>query len=146
MAVMVAMIVTVAVPIPMMIVLAATVIAFPIAFVEASAIMTGHHPYSTGIGRACPISVMPPVMMAYRIPVAFHPNELRSRSHRPDPYDSRRRRRADGDSNRYLSEQDSSHEEQEREQLLRHRGDLCSAGAIPGKYCGISSVPGLTAG
>ena len=131
-AVMIA-IITIAVPIPMMIVLAATVIAFPIAFVEALAIMTGHHPHSTGIGRARPVSVMPPVMVAYRIPVGVHPNEPRSRSHRPDPYDSRRRWWADGDSNRYLSEEGSSHEEQEREQLLCHRGSSCSAGAILGK-------------
>jgi hypothetical protein len=130
MAVMVAMIITVAVPIPMMIVLAATVIAFPIAFVETLAIMTGHRPHSTGIGRARPVSVMPPIMMAYRIPIAFHPNEPRCRSDRPDANDSRRRRWADADSNRYLSEQDSSHEEQERQQLLCHRGRLCSAGAI----------------
>ena len=120
-------IVTIPVTIPMMIVLAATAIAFPIAFVEALAIMTGHHPHSTRIGRARPVSVMPPVMVAYRIPVAVHPNEPRSRSHRPDPYDSTRRWWADGDTNRYLSEEGSSHEEQKREQLLCHRGSSCSA-------------------
>jgi hypothetical protein len=126
----VVVIVTIPVAIPTMIVGKPPSLAFPITFVEPSAIVVGDHPNCARIWWAGPVTVMPLPMMADRIPIAFHPNEARSGSDWPDSYDTRRRRGADFDANGYLSEEDSSDQEQEREQLLCHRRTLCSVLAI----------------
>lgn len=78
MVVAVAPVVAVSIPVPMMIVLKPTAAAFPIAFEEPLAVMMGRHPYGARIRRAGPISVMPPVVVANRIPVALNPCPLRT--------------------------------------------------------------------
>jgi len=125
-------IVTVPVAIPMVIVRHSPAPAFPVTFVEALTIVMGHHPRCTRIRLAGPVTVMPLVMMADWIPIPFHPDKAWSGSEWPDRYDTKGRGRPNGDSHGYLSEEDSSHQQQEREQLLSHRGSVCSAGAILG--------------
>jgi hypothetical protein len=131
-AVAVVTIVTVPVAIPMVIVRHPPAPAFPVTFVEALIIVVGHHPRCTRIRWPGPITVMPLVMMADWIPIPFHPDKAWSGSEWPDGYDTRGRGRTNGDTHGYLSEEDTSHQQQEREQVLSHRGSVCSAGAILG--------------
>ena len=99
-------IVTVPVAIPMVIVRHPPAPAFPVTFVEALTIVVGYHPRGTRIRWAGPVTVVPLVMMANRVPIPLHPDKARSRSHRSDRDDSRRRGRPNGDSHGYLSEED----------------------------------------
>ena len=104
-------IVTVPVAIPMVIVRHPPAPAFPVTFVEALTIVVGHHPRGTRIRWAGPVTVMPLVMMADWIPIAFQPDKAWAGSEGPDRYDTRGRGRPNGDSHGYLSEQDSSHQQ-----------------------------------
>ena len=67
------MIPPVVIAIPMMIVIAAAVIAVPVTVVEPFAVVPRLHPTRAPIGRTCPVSFMPAVTASRRIPVALHP-------------------------------------------------------------------------
>jgi len=95
-------IVAVAVPaimiaVPMMIVTHPAAFTLPVTLEEAFAIMMRYHPDCAGIGRACPVTLMPLVMVPDRMPVANNPHKIRAGARRLNPYDTRRRRSADAD-------------------------------------------------
>jgi hypothetical protein len=111
--------------IPVMIVLAPSVASIPITRKIPLSVMVGPDPTRTFVWRPGPISLVPLIVMFYRIPIAVHPNEIRpwAGGHHGDH--ARWRRSADLDSNRDLpmsrrgaeSEQEHEHEQQE------HRAD-----------------------
>ena len=65
--------VAVTVAVPMVIVLSAAAITLPIPFKKHLSVMMGGHPVRGRIGRARPISVVPPISIPDHIPVAIHP-------------------------------------------------------------------------
>jgi hypothetical protein len=90
--------------VPVVVVLDAAVLAFPIAAVEALTVMTRAYPASALVGRASPIAAMPAIVAANGIPVAIDPEELRAGADRANSNDARRGRGTDYDSDRNLSE------------------------------------------
>src|SRR5450432_1289013 len=119
MAIMVAVEIAVApVAVPLVIVGPAAVIAFPVAFDEALAIVARDHPDGAGVRWSSPVTVMPFVTVSNRIPVAVHPDESRAGSSGPDPNHPWRRRRADPNADRNLGEGGASGNERQGKQCL----------------------------
>lgn len=79
-----AIVISVVVAIPMMVVFETTMGAVPIAAVEAAAFMARADPMRPGIRRASPIAAMPDVVAVDWVPVAFNPDELRPWADRDD--------------------------------------------------------------
>jgi hypothetical protein len=103
--------VAVTVAIPMMVVLAAAPLAVPVAFKESLSVMMGCHPTRCRIGRTAPISVVPPISVSNRIPVAIHPKIIRAGTCGNGSYDPRRWRRSNSHPDRDLSEYRSEREQ-----------------------------------
>src|SRR5581483_7639052 len=95
----VAMIIAISVAVPAMIVLVMAVRAIPVPSEIARAVMMRPNPDRALVRRAAPIAFMPPIMAFHRIPVALYPDKPGA-WHRRLHDDSRRRRRADLNSNR----------------------------------------------
>ena len=55
----------------------------PITLEKPFSIVVRTYPTRARIGRAGPISVMPPIMALYRIPIAIHPDKIRAGARRP---------------------------------------------------------------
>jgi hypothetical protein len=102
-AVMIAMIVAVAIPVPAMIMVDTPVPAFPIAGKKALAIVMRADPMGAFIWRARPISFVPSVVAPDRVPVTIYPEEIRTGSGRAHRNDAWWGRRADSDSDGYLT-------------------------------------------
>jgi hypothetical protein len=83
--------------IPFMAMLEAAAIAVPVAVVEETAFEAGTNPTRAGIRSTSPITFMPAVMSVNRIPVAFDPEKIGTRSRRWGNYRSGRRWRTDSD-------------------------------------------------
>ena len=96
--VVIAVVIAVPIPVPTMIVFEAATIATPVASEEALAIMMRGHPCGAGIRRPAPVAGVPFVMATNWIPVAIHPNKLRTGSWRPNRNHTWRWGRADSDS------------------------------------------------
>lgn len=94
----------IAIVIPVVIVLTAAMIAVPIACEVPVAIVSRGDPAGARIRRLRPVALMPLVMVPNRKPVALHPEVIRARTWRPYGDDSRRRRRADANPDRDLTE------------------------------------------
>ena len=107
--------VAVAIVIPLVIVRHAAAIAFPVAFEPPRAIVMRRYPPGARVWRARPIPFMPMIAMPHRVPIAFNPNKIGTRSRRPDPHDPRRRWRADRNAHGNLGETTSSGKQQQRE-------------------------------
>jgi hypothetical protein len=90
--------------VPVVVVLDAAVLAFPIAAVEALTVVTRANPASALVGRTSPITTMPAIVATNGIPVAIDPEELRAGADRANSNDARRGRGTDYDSDRNLSE------------------------------------------
>jgi hypothetical protein len=90
--------------IPAMVVCYAAAIAIPVAFEELLSIVMRFHPACAGVGWAGPVSVVPLVLAAHRIPVAPDPNIAGTGTSWLNPNDTRMWRRADSHSDRDLSE------------------------------------------
>src|SRR2546427_7329128 len=105
--------------IPMMVVVAPAALALPIPFKEALSVMARRDPAGARVGRAGPVSVMPLVVVSHGIPVALHPEKFRTRTpwHNHDPL---RRRRADSDPDRNLTEQRRPRHKQQGKQFCFH--------------------------
>lgn len=82
-------------------------IAVPVACIVALSIMTRFHPVCICISRAGPVSVMPPIVPANRVPVAPYPGIALTRASRLDPDHARSWRCADSYTNGYLTEDGS---------------------------------------
>ena len=85
------------VTIPMVVMLAAATIAFPVSLEEALAVVMRPHPLRTGIRRTGPVAIMPSVMVSDRIPVALNPGEVGTGMVWNGVNDARRWRRPDSD-------------------------------------------------
>ena len=85
--------------IPTVIMIHAAVFPFPIAIEEAFTIVVRAHPMGAGVWWARPISVVPSVFTAYRVPVAIHPRVVRARCNGPDANYSRWWWRSNANSN-----------------------------------------------
>src|ERR1700675_4389309 len=95
------------VAVPTMVVVEASAVAFPIPFKKHLPIVARSDPARAGVGRPGPVTIMPSVAVPGRVPVTIHPEEVRSRSPWPDANYTGPRRRADSDSDRYLTERHS---------------------------------------
>ena len=92
------MVVAVAIVIPAVIVLETPVRPVPVTCVELLAIVVRPNPARACIGRLSPITFMPAVVLSHRIPIAFHPQEVRTGTNRVNANDMRWRWRSDSDS------------------------------------------------
>src|SRR5262245_27876891 len=97
----------------MMVVFKTSTAAFPEPAVIPSLVIVGLHPIGIRKRRARPVSVVPPIVMALRIPVAFDPDELRT-GPRDHAIVAWRRRRPDGDADRDLRVCRQSRHQQKR--------------------------------
>jgi len=86
-----AIVISVVVVVPVMVVLETTMGTVPIAAVEAPIFMARADPMRSGIGRTSPIAAMPEVTAVDGIPIAFHPDKLRTGTDRSDIMPGRRR-------------------------------------------------------
>jgi len=86
----------------------------PITLVVALAVMMRDHPDGACIRRARPVPLVPFIMMADRIPVAFDPGISGPRSHRPDRDHAWRWGSPDLNSNGNLAEGRNSSEKHRR--------------------------------
>jgi hypothetical protein len=103
--------VVVTIAIPAMIVGSSAVVAVPVALEVALAIVTRFHPSCTGVGRTGPVSVVPSVVVACRVPVASYPEIVIARTLGLNSHYTDRRGRADCHTDGDLSE-DSSRSQQ----------------------------------
>jgi hypothetical protein len=79
-------------------------ISIPVARIILLPIVVGCHPACAGVSRAGPVSVMPLVVAAHRIPVSGYPGIVGSGASRLHPEDPNWWRRADSDSDGDLRE------------------------------------------
>ena len=88
--------------IPMMVVFNSTVLPGPVARKVSLAIIVRVNPIGSHIGGPSPVAIMPFVMAFHRIPVAFHPYEIRPRLWGLNIHNTGWRWRSDLDSDRNL--------------------------------------------
>ncbi len=93
-------VIPVSVPVPAVVMLNPPAISFPEALEELIALITRPHPAGSGIGRASPITFMPSVMLADWIPITLYPHKFGAWAWRPGVDHTRRRGRADSNSDR----------------------------------------------
>src|SRR5262252_5897268 len=86
-----AVVISVVVVIPVMVVFETTVRAVPVAAVEAATFMARADPIRAAVRRTGPIAAMPDVAAVGGVPVAFNPDKLRARADRYDVMSGRRR-------------------------------------------------------
>ena len=94
--------ISVTIMIPMMVVFNSAVLPGPVAGKVSLATIVRVNPIGSYIGGASPVAVMPFVMVFHRIPVAFHPYEIRPRLWWLNIHDTGWRWRSDLDSDRNL--------------------------------------------
>jgi hypothetical protein len=99
--------------VPMVIVFHTPAVAVPVPNVIVAALPPGTDPACCRVRDACPIAVMPLIMAARRIPVAFNPNAVWPGSNRSYSHHTRGWRSSDGDADRYLSGTSGDCEEKE---------------------------------
>src|SRR5579859_7309569 len=87
-------IIAVAVAVRAVIVLDSAALTLPVAVVISLSIMAWRDPACCWIRRATPISFVPSVMALHWIPIAVHPDIIRTRGHRANTNHAGRRRRA----------------------------------------------------
>jgi hypothetical protein len=103
-----------AVPIPAMVVVKAAPVTFPVALKELATLVARSNPTGSAVGWAAPISVMPAVSAAYRIPIAVYPKVIRPRRAWTGMNHPRGRRRPDSYANRQLCKTRSPCQKQHR--------------------------------
>lgn len=95
--------VAIAIPIPVVVMLEPPAVTVPVTAVKLAALITRSDPGSARIRRPGPISTMPPIAMAYGIPVPVHPIIISARRDRTDTHHAGTGWRANSDSHGYLS-------------------------------------------
>jgi hypothetical protein len=105
-AVVVAIIVSVVVTtaVPAMVVAELAAIAIPVAFIEALAIVTRRHPVYARVSWTGPVSLVPLIVVAHRVPVARYPGIAGAGTSRLHSQYTDRWRRADSHSDGKLGE------------------------------------------
>src|SRR5690349_18016654 len=102
-----------AVAVPAVIVPEGSVIAFPVAFIIAGAVMARANPVSTLVGRTGPVAVMPSVLVPVGIPIALDPDIAGARSHRVNADHALGWRRSNIDSDGEVDTEQTTSREQE---------------------------------
>jgi hypothetical protein len=118
--VMVAIEVAFAVTIGVMVVSDPAAIAIPVAVIEKRSIMTRLHPMCAGVRRAGPVSRVPLIAVAYRVPVAPYKGIAGAGTWRLNPNYTRPRRRADSHSDGKLREDRSRCQQHQHKQFSFH--------------------------
>ena len=85
-----------------MVVIEPAPVSVPVAQVKLPAVISRPDPPGAPVRRACPVSVVPTIVVAGGIPITIDPEELRSRSTRQRAHHARRWGRADSEAERYL--------------------------------------------
>src|ERR1035441_5719461 len=106
--------------VPAMVVGDLAVIAIPVAFKVARSVMTRFHPMCAGVRRTRPVSLVPGVTVAHRVPVAAYPGIADAGTLRLNPDDPRPRGRADSHSDRKLCEDSSGCQQHQHQQFSFH--------------------------
>ena len=91
------------IPIPLMVMVNAALVAFPIAVIKHLSVVTWRDPSSASVRWTSPITAVPFVMVSDGIPITRNPSELGPRPWRRNANHSRSRRRSYSDSDRNLS-------------------------------------------
>ena len=112
--------VAVTVAIPMMVVLAATVLAVPKACKVSLSIMMGRNPMRSRIGRAAPISIVPSVAVSDYIPVAIDPKIIGTGAGGNDSNHARRGWGSDSHPDRNLRKNRSERKQGQGQYFLCH--------------------------
>ena len=100
----VSVVIPIAVAVPSMVMFKPASISLPITFEEQLSVITCCHPAGTRVRRPSPVSVMPPVMVFYRIPITLNPHVFRIwRRYWNNAHHARWRGWANVDSDRNLS-------------------------------------------
>jgi hypothetical protein len=99
--------IAVMVTIAMVIVFKPAMIAIPVTGEVLVSVMMRLNPMCTGIGGACPISLVPFIMASNRIPVTAYPHVAFAGTSRMKAFDAYRGRRSDSYSNGDLCEESS---------------------------------------
>jgi hypothetical protein len=115
-----AIIVAVAVTVPTVVVGDSAAIAIPVAFIEKRSIMSRSHPVCAGVRRTGPVSAVPLIMMAHRVPIAPCKGLAGAETSRLNPDDPRPRRRADSHSDGKLREHSSRCQQHQHKQFSFH--------------------------
>jgi hypothetical protein len=140
--------IAVMVAIPAVIVLKPAAISIPVTREELSSFIARAYPNGALIGRPGPIASMPLVVVSNRIPIAFHPDEFRTRSDRLDANHARRRGRTNSDSDGNLRRKCGGASEQDRGKQYCS-GDGYGAGVFHGVFLLPASIqlnPGAASG
>jgi hypothetical protein len=103
-----------------MVVLDLAVITIPVAFMEAFSIMPGFYPACAVVRWTRPVSIVPFIVVAHRVPVASDPGIVRPGASGLNPEYTYRWRRADSHANGKLSENRSSREQHQNHQFSLH--------------------------
>ena len=108
--------------IPAMIVLEPAAVTIPVTAIELPALIPRSYPDGAAIGRPRPISSVPMIAAAYRIPVPLYPVVIRARSHGPHLNHPGTRRLTNPDSYGYLSvNRRRSHHKNQGKQNGKHK-------------------------
>src|ERR1051325_10743784 len=116
--IVIAIVVLVAIPAVVMANLA--VFSIPVAFIIPLSIMTGFHPMRARVCRTSPVSVVPLIMVAHRVPITGDPGIAGAGTARLNPDHPRRRRRADSHSDGKLRKDRSHRYQRQRNQFCFH--------------------------
>jgi hypothetical protein len=106
-------------------------VALPVAFIEALAIVARPHPSGSLIRGTGPISVVPPIMSSDRVPIPSDPDEIRTRLGGQDRYDSRWGWNADLDANRDIRRHCGAGQNNQSKQCPFHKGQKSTLSAKP---------------
>ena len=87
------------------------VAALPVSRVISPAVMVGRYPDGAGIRRASPVSSMPLIVVAHRIPVTRYKRIPGTRASRLNSHDAHRRRRTNSDSHGELRKGSPRHKQ-----------------------------------
>jgi hypothetical protein len=79
-------------------------VAIPVAGIVALSIMTRFHPARAAVRWTSPVSIVPLIVAAHRVPIARYPGIAFTRTSRLNPNDAHRWRRANSHSDGKLSE------------------------------------------
>ena len=107
------------VAVPMMIVFTPATVTVPVTEEEPLSVVTRRHPPCARIRRTCPISSVPSIVVAHRVPVAPYPNIAGPRTSRLNP-NADRRRRADSHPDGKLSEDSACRQQHQYKQFGFH--------------------------
>ena len=89
--------------VPVVIMIEAAMLAFPVAVIVSAALPARSDPHCAAVWRVSPIPAVPNVAAVYHVPIAVNPYVPGARCNRSYPVHTRRRWSADSDSNGYLS-------------------------------------------